>query len=240
MFVSQPTPKSTPTYSALVQNLATKNIPIKKNQANTILKFLKSLEGEIDINKVIREGRRAIKVIQAFFKNEDEKRKQVVKDFSLLVGSIWKKMNPNISEKTRLFGSFTITDIGAEDFDVRDSETLYSVLEFIDDNKQKIPLGENISNIFNELKKKEIQDKILNVHDSLRIMKGMETFYGRNSIDEVEHIDWAIRKVDEKYSMDIIANEIVKAVSEIDSFSNIAKSLGITEEVVYFLKANFR
>jgi hypothetical protein len=71
-------------------------------------------------------------------------------------------------------------------------------------------------------------------------MKGMETFYGRNSIDEVEHIDWAIRKVDEKYSMDIIANEIVKAVSEIDSFSNIAKSLGITEEVVYFLKANFR
>lgn len=241
MFVSQtPTPKPTATYSTLVQNLATKNIPIKKNQANTILKFLKSLEGEIDINKVIREGRRAIKVIQAFFKNDDVKRKQVVKDFSLLVGSIWKKMNPNISEKTRLFGSFTIADIEAEDFDVRDSETLYSVLEFINDNKQKIPLGENISNIFNELKKKEIQDKILNVHDSLRIMKGMETFYGRNSIDEVEHIDWAIRKVDEKYSMDIIANEIVKAVSEIDSFSNIAKSLGITEEVVYFLKANFR
>ena len=240
MFVSQkPTPKSTATYSTLVQNLATKNIPIKKNQANTILKFLKSLEGEIDINKVIREGRRAIKVIQAFFKNDDTKRKQVVEDFSLLVGSIWKKMNPNVPEKTRLFGSFTIDDV-KEDFDVRDSETLYSVLEFIDDNKQKIPLGENISNIFNELKKKEIQDKILNVHDSLRIMKGMETFYGRNSIDEVEHIDWAIRKVDEKYNMDIIANEIVKAVSEIDSFSNIAKSLGITEEVVYFLKASFR
>lgn len=232
---------STPkVYTELLRNLSRNRTIISKQQSKVILDFLKALEGRIDIEDLLDKGRKLIRTMKFFFKDNEEAKKQIVEDLAILVGSIWNKTQ-NVNVKRKVFGKYTIEDIiRQENTEIRNAGSLMTLLEIIEDNKDTVPNGEQITNLFNSLKKYEIEDKILEAHDTLRILKRKETYYGRNRLDNVEHLDWAITKVNEKYNMDIIANEIVKAVTEINSFSDIAKSIGITEEVVYFLKANFR
>ena len=51
-----------------------------------------------------------------------------------------------------------------------------------------------------------------------------------NSIDSIKN----------KFSVDITAMEVNYILDEVDSFSNIAKSVGVSEELVYYVKADFR
>ena len=86
----------------------------------------------------------------------------------------------------------------------------------------------------------EIENKILKVHDSIRILKGLPIYYGRGSLSSMDDIGETIDTAKRIFDVDIIGTEIVKMVEEVDSFSSISKSVGVSEEVVYFVKANFR
>lgn len=99
---------------------------------------------------------------------------------------------------------------------------------------------DKVINEINELRKSDIEDKILQVHDSLRILKKLPVYYGRGSLSSMDDLGEVIDAAKKTFDVDIIGTEIVKMVEEIDAFSNISKSVGVSEEVVYFVKANFR
>ena len=47
-------------------------------------------------------------------------------------------------------------------------------------------------------------------------------------------------KMQIEHNLDMAASELVGVVNEIDSFDNISKAYGISNEHVYLIKANFR
>jgi hypothetical protein len=98
----------------------------------------------------------------------------------------------------------------------------------------------DIKELIGEFKKSEIEDKILSIHDSVRILKQLPVYYGKGSLSSMNDLGEIIDTAKKTFDVDIIGTEIVKMVEEIDAFSNIAKSVGVSEEVVYFVKANFR
>lgn len=100
--------------------------------------------------------------------------------------------------------------------------------------------AKNIKQILNELRKSEIEEKILEIHDSLRILKGLPIYYGQGSLSSIDDMDSIITSSRERFNLDLTSMDIVKMVEEVDSFSNISSSVGVSEEVVYFVKANFR
>ena len=105
-------------------------------------------------------------------------------------------------------------------------------------NQKKV---ESLVGKFNQISKANpIKNKILQAHDSFRILKGLPIYYGKGQTDSVEDLSKMIDVVYDKMGIHIVGNEIVKMVEEIDSFTSIATNVGVTEEVVYFVKANFR
>ena len=91
-----------------------------------------------------------------------------------------------------------------------------------------------------EIKKSEVSEKILSVHDSIRLLKQKPVFYGKKKINNFDHIGDMITKMEKEYNLDISASEITGVVNELDSFDGISKSYGISTEHVYVIKANFR
>lgn len=91
-----------------------------------------------------------------------------------------------------------------------------------------------------EIKKSEIITKILSVHDAIRLIKNQPVFYSRKRIDNIEHMEEMINKMEKEYHLDISASEMSSIVNDIDSFDSISKSYGISTEHIYVIKANFR
>ena len=106
----------------------------------------------------------------------------------------------------------------------------------IPDENQRKKLLENLK----EIKKSEIQRKILSVHDAIRLIKNQPVFYSRKRIDNIEHMEEMINKMEREYHLDISASEMSSIVNDIDSFDSISKSYGISTEHIYVIKANFR
>ena len=84
-----------------------------------------------------------------------------------------------------------------------------------------------------------VMKSLLKAHDVLRIMRNEDiviAYRPRN----IYHYDEVITKMYNEQNIDLSHSEVEKIVTEVDSFSNIAKSMGISEEVVYQVKAQFR
>lgn len=130
--------------------------------------------------------------------------------------------------------------------EVKEMTIIMALQDFLTDTTAKAMISGSskthakILNEINELKKMEIENKILKVHDSIRILKGLPIYYGRGSLSSMDDIGETIDTAKRIFDVDIIGTEIVKMVEEVDSFSSISKSVGVSEEVVYFVKANFR
>jgi hypothetical protein len=114
-------------------------------------------------------------------------------------------------------------------------ETKHGETAIPDDNERKKLLDD-----LREIKKSEVSEKILSVHDSIRLLKQKPVFYGKKKINNFDHIGDMITKMEQEYNLDISASEITGVVDELDSFDNISKSYGISTEHVYVIKANFR
>ena len=77
-------------------------------------------------------------------------------------------------------------------------------------------------------------DLIMYSHDMIRKMLGKKVIYEYRSISNIDDIDYILKQVP-KYELTAI--EIQTIVNDIDSFNNIAKSVGVDEETVYTIKA---
>lgn len=101
----------------------------------------------------------------------------------------------------------------------------------------------NLEKLFSELDriaKSDIYSRILEAHDSLRILKGKPIYYATRNENNFDHVEDMLVKMQTEHSLDMTANELVGVVNEIDSFDNISKAYGISNEHVYLIKANFR
>ena len=87
---------------------------------------------------------------------------------------------------------------------------------------------------------KSISDKILEVHDSLRLLKKETIYYGQHNLEDYDSMQNMIVKMQNQFSRDMSVNELTSIVSEVNAFDDISKSYGISKEEVYFIKANFR
>tara|TARA_R110000737_G_scaffold211117_1_gene228712 strand:- start:40 stop:2544 length:2505 start_codon:yes stop_codon:yes gene_type:complete len=86
----------------------------------------------------------------------------------------------------------------------------------------------------------EIQKQLLEAHDGIRIIKGWPIHYGLKSIYSIEGVNNMKDELSKYYGVDLTAMDITAIVEDVDSYSNIAKQNGISEEKVYLIKANFR
>ena len=70
-------------------------------------------------------------------------------------------------------------------------------------------------------------------------MKGLPVYYSHLDINGANSVNNMIDKLLDR-GISITAMDIQKAVSDIDSIKNISEKLGLSEEVVYEIKGNFR
>ena len=132
--------------------------------------------------------------------------------------------------------------------------TMMQLPEFVVENKGILSQDEDIRDGLNELIKtiqsldevkisrqieKSINDKLLDAHDTIRKMKGLPVYYSHLDINGANSVNNMIDKLLDR-GISITAMDIQKAVSDIDSIKNISEKLGLSEEIVYEIKGNFR
>jgi hypothetical protein len=112
---------------------------------------------------------------------------------------------------------------------LRNKEIIKTIEEFLGEAKKLSPM-----------KKSELYYRLLEAHDSLRILKGKEVHYATRDENNFDHVEGMLIKMQQEHNLDMSAGELVSIVNEIDSFDNISKAHGINSEHVYLIKANFR
>lgn len=91
-----------------------------------------------------------------------------------------------------------------------------------------------------DIVKSNLEAEVLIAHDNIRKMLNKPVHYNTSKIDNYDHVNYAIEVAKEDYNVDLNATEVETIVNEFNSMSEIANKHGITQETVYFLKANFR
>ena len=91
-----------------------------------------------------------------------------------------------------------------------------------------------------DIVKIDLEAEVLEAHDNIRKMMNKPVYYNTSKVDNFDHVNYAIEVAKEDYKVDLNAAEIESIVSEFNSMEEIASKHGITQETVYFLKANFR
>mgnify|MGYP003118537614 FL=1 len=76
----------------------------------------------------------------------------------------------------------------------------------------------------------------MTVHDYINKMNGLPIYYGKLDIEDVDDVDYLINKIEKEDKLEINCVEITGIVNSIDSHSNISKSFGVTEKIVYKIK----
>ena len=89
-------------------------------------------------------------------------------------------------------------------------------------------------------RKSKLEIRLMEVHDEIRKMKGLPIIYNRYYLNDPDSLDTVVSKMEVKHNVDLAASEVYDIIKTVDSFKSIARNHGITEELVYELKANFR
>ncbi len=128
--------------------------------------------------------------------------------------------------------------------EISEINTLQVISDTIRQNKDmfsdmEVEIRDLLNNL-DRVSKSEINKKLLEAHDVLRILKSKPVIHSmknENSYDDMENM---ITKMETDFHIDMSASEIIGVVKAVDSFEGIAKEYGIDAEHVYVLKANFR
>lgn len=235
---------STKAISTLYQLLDTRGSSMITNKQIKIIEdFLESLRVNVEVESVKTQTNKLYKfVLRRLYKKAGNGFLDRAREgLGRLVASVFNKINETGSVTTLGVDS---ADFKGEDYDIDDVVALLELKDFLAENADRLNNKKKVETLvgkFNQISKANpIKNKILQAHDSFRILKDLPIYYGRGQTDSVEDISKMIDVVYDKMGIHIVGNEIVKMVEEIDSFTSIATSVGVTEEVVYFVKANFR
>jgi len=224
---------------------------LKNTDLDNIIKFLKSVNTpNIEHEEVFNAARLLGSSLKRIFRDKD-----IIKQYNEEMAQFLGKINlrsQNPQQGMRFAGvpypEFDdVMRVSKERIEATSLTVMAALKEFLLDEgnaKQISSKGsikaKNIKEILNQLRKSEIEEKILEIHDSLRILKGLPTYYGQGSLYSIDDMDSIITSSREKFNLDLTSMDIVKMVEEVDSFSSISSNVGVSEEVVYFVKANFR
>ena len=228
---------------------------IKKDDLEQLIPFLKSINtGEIFSSIELAESKAEDfkDALLDIYQKEKGMEKVIDRDIASIFGAINKITNKvvleefegvNASEayeKTSIDNVTEITPVmvlvdaleqakNNEALQLRNKPLIETIDEFLAEAKKLSPM-----------KKSEIHARILEAHDSLRILKGKEVYYATRNENNFEHVEGMLTKMQKEHNLDMSASELINIVNEIDSFDSISKSYGISNEHVYLIKANFR
>lgn len=183
-------------------------------------------------------------------KNNDKIEKLAQREIASIFGAINRITNKKIITEYEDFD----TEEEYNKMDISNASELTSISTLIDAledrrdelikrpdaNKNLIEAVDDFLSEAKKLMKSDIYYKLLEAHDSLRILKGKEIHYATMNEDNYEHVETMLMKMQIEHNLDMAASELVGVVNEIDSFDNISKAYGISNEHVYLIKANFR
>jgi hypothetical protein len=112
---------------------------------------------------------------------------------------------------------------------------------FEDEPKMKRAL-EELQNVIESANpvRKSLDFALLEAHDMVRIMKGEDIIFGRCSVNNPDDMDYLINKIYTENNTDVAASEISDIMLKTDAYKNIANEHGLTENVIYTIKAMCR
>ena len=120
----------------------------------------------------------------------------------------------------------------------------YEADSSFEDNSGKNIVSEKILPMLEELRKEvrksEIELAILHAHDVIRKKLNKPVYYSHGDIDDPDHVEIVNKMVYDQYRIDLSASEIRKIDDEFGAFGEIAKDNGVSEDIVYIIKSNFR
>ena len=116
-----------------------------------------------------------------------------------------------------------------EDFDALD-KSIDKIMDLTEPKKEQ-GVKEQI-----DIQESRISKSLLTVHDYINKMNGLPIYYGKLDIEDVDDVDYLINKIEKEDKLEINCVEITGIVNSIDSHSNISKSFGVTEKIVYKIK----
>ena len=179
--------------------------------------------------------------ISNLYENDYASEKAKVEIASIL-GSIWQfTEKPDIKWKgLNIIASYKKVFVN----ELNEISTLQVLADIIRSNKTMFDKDDAdasalLSNL-DRVSKSDINKKLLEAHDTLRILKSKPVMYSMKNENNFDDMDDMLTKMEKEYQIDMSANEIISVINKIDSFEGIAKEHGISSEHVYVIKANFR
>ena len=121
---------------------------------------------------------------------------------------------------------------------VRDKEEMFLRMDYFKSDIEQ--LQKLLERVDANIRKTEIELAFLHAHDVIRKKLNKQIYYSHGDIDDPDDIDAINKMVYEKHRVDLSASEIIKIDRDFGSFKDIGKENGVSEEVVYMIKANFR
>ena len=236
---------------------------ITDREAKRLLEFTNLLaKGDTiqNLNTLEEKGANFVKGVYRIFKDIDKETKsktannalkdRIHREVASLIGSI-KILSDDKEDRPFLVGAnYKKTIKPLEEYSnlgvdrVGEITAIRSLSQLIGSSKGEAiidsDIGEKLVADFRTLAKSEINDKLLAVHDSIRLLKKQPIYHSFKRLDDVDHLDSMISKMEKDYNLDISASEITGIVNTINSFDSISKAYGISSEHVYVIKANFR
>lgn len=82
----------------------------------------------------------------------------------------------------------------------------------------------------------DIGKSLLLAHDVIRKMQGRETYHAKLSLLDVDAMGYLITKMENKYKIDLTANDIRNIVYSNNSINALSKNYGLSENVIYEIK----
>ena len=228
---------------------------IDNNELKELIPFLKSVNtGEIfsSVTKAEEKAKDFKEALLKIYQSEAGMEEVIDRDIASMFGAINKTTNKIVLEEfegvnaskayeqTSIDNVTEITPVMVlvdaleqakdnEALRLRNKEIMKTIEEFLGEAKKLSPM-----------KKSELYYRLLEAHDSLRILKGKEVHYATRDENNFDHVEGMLIKMQQEHNLDMSAGELVSIVNEIDSFDNISKAHGINSEHVYLIKANFR
>ena len=121
---------------------------------------------------------------------------------------------------------------------IKDKEEMFLRMDYFKDDIEQ--LQKLLEKVDANIRKTEIELAFLHAHDVIRKKLNKQIYYAHGDIDDPDDIDAINKMVYEKHRVDLSASEIIKIDRDFGAFKDIGKENGVSEEVVYMIKANFR
>ena len=121
---------------------------------------------------------------------------------------------------------------------IREKEDMFLRMDYFKDEIKQ--LKQLLGRVDTEVRKTEIELAFLHAHDVIRKKLNKQVYYSHGDINDPDDVYVINKMIHEKHRVDLSASEIIKIDRDFGAFKDIGKENGVSEEVVYMIKANFR